>query len=175
MAFFGGGSGGLDQARCIKLAIMHDIAEAIVGDITPHDPVTKARLGSGSSGSNGACRIYDLHRTRRRLAPGLSEVLPLAVRIGLICGRSLRRNRRRSTTGSSPPCRTCRRSWATRSGHRAARSLRSLARAAMAQHPAAEHGCCYTGVTRTGVTTPGFCYRGTQHSFMISRRASCSC
>lgn len=43
MAFFGGGSGGLDQSRCIKLAIMHDVAEAIVGDITPHDPVSKAR------------------------------------------------------------------------------------------------------------------------------------
>lgn len=41
MAFFGGGSAGLDQARCIKLAIMHDIAEAIVGDITPHDAVSK--------------------------------------------------------------------------------------------------------------------------------------
>jgi len=31
----------LDQNRCVKLALIHDLAEAIVGDITPHDPVTK--------------------------------------------------------------------------------------------------------------------------------------
>mmetsp|Transcript_1828 Transcript_1828/g.5334 ORF Transcript_1828/g.5334 Transcript_1828/m.5334 type:complete len:214 (+) Transcript_1828:144-785(+) len=28
------------QVRCIKLAIVHDVAEAIVGDITPHDGVS---------------------------------------------------------------------------------------------------------------------------------------
>lgn len=28
------------QTRCIKLAIVHDVAEAIVGDITPHDGVS---------------------------------------------------------------------------------------------------------------------------------------
>ena len=33
----------LDQNRCVKLALIHDLAEAIVGDITPHDPVTKRR------------------------------------------------------------------------------------------------------------------------------------
>ena len=32
---------GLDQNRCVKLALIHDLAEAIVGDITPHDPVSK--------------------------------------------------------------------------------------------------------------------------------------
>ncbi|KAJ9505939.1 hypothetical protein QJQ45_017008 [Haematococcus lacustris] len=26
----------LDQARCVKMSIVHDVAEAIVGDITPH-------------------------------------------------------------------------------------------------------------------------------------------
>ena len=31
----------LDQNKCIKLALIHDLAEAIVGDITPNDPVTK--------------------------------------------------------------------------------------------------------------------------------------
>jgi putative hydrolase of HD superfamily len=31
----------LDQARCVNLALVHDLAEALVGDITPHDPVTK--------------------------------------------------------------------------------------------------------------------------------------
>ena len=32
---------GLDQNRCVKLALIHDVAEAIVGDITPNDPVSK--------------------------------------------------------------------------------------------------------------------------------------
>lgn len=32
---------GLDRERCIKIAIVHDIAEAIVGDITPADGVPK--------------------------------------------------------------------------------------------------------------------------------------
>ena len=31
----------LDQNKCVKLALIHDLAEAIVGDITPHDPVSK--------------------------------------------------------------------------------------------------------------------------------------
>ncbi|XP_020103604.1 HD domain-containing protein 2-like isoform X3 [Ananas comosus] len=32
---------GIDRDRCIKMAIVHDIAEAIVGDITPSDGVPK--------------------------------------------------------------------------------------------------------------------------------------
>jgi putative hydrolase of HD superfamily len=31
----------LDPNKCVKLALIHDLAEAIVGDITPHDTVTK--------------------------------------------------------------------------------------------------------------------------------------
>ncbi|KAJ2043625.1 HD domain-containing protein 2, partial [Coemansia sp. RSA 2673] len=27
----------LDQAKCVKMAIVHDLAEALVGDITPFD------------------------------------------------------------------------------------------------------------------------------------------
>jgi putative hydrolase of HD superfamily len=27
---------GVDQTRCIKMSIVHDVAESIVGDITPH-------------------------------------------------------------------------------------------------------------------------------------------
>ncbi|KAF6169019.1 hypothetical protein GIB67_038516 [Kingdonia uniflora] len=34
--------GGVNRERCIKIAIVHDIAEAIVGDITPADGVPKA-------------------------------------------------------------------------------------------------------------------------------------
>ncbi|XP_047308572.1 5'-deoxynucleotidase HDDC2-like [Impatiens glandulifera] len=33
---------GVNRERCIKIAIVHDIAEAIVGDITPNDGVPKA-------------------------------------------------------------------------------------------------------------------------------------
>lgn len=33
---------GVDRDRCIKMAIVHDIAEAIVGDITPSDGVPKS-------------------------------------------------------------------------------------------------------------------------------------
>nr|XP_023895709.1 HD domain-containing protein 2 isoform X1 [Quercus suber]XP_023895710.1 HD domain-containing protein 2 isoform X2 [Quercus suber] len=33
---------GLDRDKCIKIAIVHDIAEAIVGDITPSDGISKA-------------------------------------------------------------------------------------------------------------------------------------
>ncbi|KAJ2354368.1 hypothetical protein IWW50_002869 [Coemansia erecta] len=31
----------LDRTRCIKMAIVHDLAEALVGDITPFDGVSK--------------------------------------------------------------------------------------------------------------------------------------
>lgn len=31
----------LNKENCIKIALVHDIAECIVGDITPHDPVPK--------------------------------------------------------------------------------------------------------------------------------------
>lgn len=33
---------GIDRDKCVKMAIVHDIAEAIVGDITPSDGVPKA-------------------------------------------------------------------------------------------------------------------------------------
>lgn len=29
----------LDMNRCIKMALVHDLAEAIVGDLTPDDPI----------------------------------------------------------------------------------------------------------------------------------------
>jgi len=31
----------LFYCRCVKMALVHDIAECIVGDITPHDGVSK--------------------------------------------------------------------------------------------------------------------------------------
>ena len=42
MAFVAGSLPGLDGAKCVKMALVHDIAEAVVGDITPHDGVSKA-------------------------------------------------------------------------------------------------------------------------------------
>lgn len=32
----------LDIAKCVQLAVVHDLAEALVGDITPHDGISKA-------------------------------------------------------------------------------------------------------------------------------------
>jgi len=31
----------IDRNRCIKMALTHDVCEAIVGDFTPHDPISK--------------------------------------------------------------------------------------------------------------------------------------
>ena len=42
MAMLVGTSPGLDACKCVKMALVHDLAEAIVGDITPHDGVSKA-------------------------------------------------------------------------------------------------------------------------------------
>ncbi|KAJ2822188.1 hypothetical protein FBU31_004665 [Coemansia sp. 'formosensis'] len=33
----------LDRTKCVKMAIVHDLAEALVGDITPFDGVTKEK------------------------------------------------------------------------------------------------------------------------------------
>ncbi len=31
---------GLDENKCVKMALIHDVAESIVGDVTPHDIMT---------------------------------------------------------------------------------------------------------------------------------------
>ncbi|XAR66705.1 hypothetical protein NMG60_11013019 [Bertholletia excelsa] len=41
MALIASDSPGVDRDKCVKMAIVHDIAEAIVGDITPSDGVPK--------------------------------------------------------------------------------------------------------------------------------------
>lgn len=41
LAFLAEPSAGLDRERCIKLALVHDMAESIVGDLTPSDNVCK--------------------------------------------------------------------------------------------------------------------------------------
>lgn len=41
MGLIAGSSGsGVDSNRCVRMAIVHDVAESIVGDITPHCKVT---------------------------------------------------------------------------------------------------------------------------------------
>ncbi|KAK9867788.1 hypothetical protein WJX84_003167 [Apatococcus fuscideae] len=42
MGIVSGGQPGTNQDRCVKMAIVHDVAEAIVGDITPFDGVSKS-------------------------------------------------------------------------------------------------------------------------------------
>jgi len=37
----GGGGAPLDVSRCVRMAVVHDVAEAIVGDITPHCGVSE--------------------------------------------------------------------------------------------------------------------------------------
>eukprot|EP00126_Sphaerothecum_destruens_P006381 Sdes_comp19334_c0_seq1m10507 len=41
LAFFSCQEEKLDREKCIRLALIHDMAESIVGDITPHDGVSK--------------------------------------------------------------------------------------------------------------------------------------
>ena len=44
MAFVAAEEEGLDPARCMQIALAHDLAEMVVGDITPHDGVSKVSL-----------------------------------------------------------------------------------------------------------------------------------
>jgi 5'-deoxynucleotidase YfbR-like HD superfamily hydrolase len=61
----------LDQSKCVQMALAHDMAEAVVGDITPHDGVSKVKtheLHSTPSTSHAVsscpyactaqCRVY---------------------------------------------------------------------------------------------------------------------
>ncbi|KAG0600064.1 hypothetical protein M758_11G004500 [Ceratodon purpureus] len=41
MAIISGDLPGVNKDRCVKMAVVHDIAEAIVGDITPNDNIPK--------------------------------------------------------------------------------------------------------------------------------------
>jgi len=40
MAMLLGPADGVDRDKCIRMALVHDMAETIVGDLTPSDPVT---------------------------------------------------------------------------------------------------------------------------------------
>ncbi|XP_067666417.1 5'-deoxynucleotidase HDDC2-like [Haliotis asinina] len=41
LAFLAEPGAGLDKHRCMKIALVHDLAECIVGDITPQDDISK--------------------------------------------------------------------------------------------------------------------------------------
>ncbi|KAM7487568.1 hypothetical protein LguiB_025052 [Lonicera macranthoides] len=58
MALIAGDVPGLNRERCIKIAIVHDIAEAIVGDITPSDGVPKAEKSRREQAAlNEMCKV----------------------------------------------------------------------------------------------------------------------
>jgi len=40
MSLFFNEADGVDRDKCMRMALIHDVAETIVGDITPNDPVT---------------------------------------------------------------------------------------------------------------------------------------
>lgn len=49
---------GVDRDRCVKIALVHDIAEAIVGDITPSDGVPKEEKNRRESEAlNHMCEV----------------------------------------------------------------------------------------------------------------------
>jgi putative hydrolase of HD superfamily len=57
----------LDIAKCVQMAVVHDLAEATVGDITPYDGISKAekeKLESVSYQTGNELRIELIFRTR---------------------------------------------------------------------------------------------------------------
>ncbi|XP_061985081.1 uncharacterized protein LOC133704301 [Populus nigra] len=58
MALIVGDLPGVNRERCIKIAIVHDIAEAIVGDITPSDGVPKQEKSRREQAAlNEMCKV----------------------------------------------------------------------------------------------------------------------
>ncbi|XP_077220588.1 uncharacterized protein LOC143854476 [Tasmannia lanceolata] len=58
MALIAGDLPGVNRERCIKIAIVHDIAEAIVGDITPSDGVPKEEKSRREQAAlNEMCKV----------------------------------------------------------------------------------------------------------------------
>ena len=53
-----GAAGDVDRHHCVALAIVHDLAESIVGDVTPHDridPAEKHRREAAARPPRSAC------------------------------------------------------------------------------------------------------------------------
>ncbi|KAK1381000.1 5'-deoxynucleotidase [Heracleum sosnowskyi] len=58
MALIAGDNSGVNRERCIKIALVHDIAEAIVGDITPSDGVPKVEKSRMEQAAlNEMCKV----------------------------------------------------------------------------------------------------------------------
>ncbi|KAJ8322163.1 hypothetical protein KUTeg_000634 [Tegillarca granosa] len=53
---------GLDRDKCIKLALVHDMAESIVGDLTPSDEVHKDEKSRREESSEEAKFVKDLDK-----------------------------------------------------------------------------------------------------------------
>lgn len=49
---------GLDVARCVQMALVHDLAEAIVGDITPRCGVSRERKRQLETVPRGAACLF---------------------------------------------------------------------------------------------------------------------
>ncbi|KAG4942615.1 hypothetical protein JHK85_047261 [Glycine max] len=60
---------GVDRNKCIKMAIVHDIAEAIVGDITPLDGVSKAEKNQREQAAlDHMCKVLGGGSTAKEIA-----------------------------------------------------------------------------------------------------------
>ena len=70
MALVAGRVEGLDMERCMKLALVHDMAEALVGDITPFDSSPHRTRRTESQRNRGACRRPPPRTPPGRAAPG---------------------------------------------------------------------------------------------------------
>ncbi|KAF3921142.1 hypothetical protein ABW21_db0201264 [Orbilia brochopaga] len=64
----------LDRDRCIRMALMHDIAESVVGDFTPSDPISKEEKHRRESTTVEYFATTLLEKVNPRLARELVEL-----------------------------------------------------------------------------------------------------
>ncbi|KAG8011214.1 HD domain-containing protein 2 [Nibea albiflora] len=64
----------VDKDRCIKLALVHDMAECIVGDIAPSDNISKAEKHRREEASD-QCGVHNTSEAMRHLSGLLPEGL----------------------------------------------------------------------------------------------------
>jgi len=62
----------IDKEKCIKMALVHDLAEAIVGDITPHDGITKEEKYKLEH--NAMAQLEKILQTSSNQDPSLSSI-----------------------------------------------------------------------------------------------------
>ncbi len=64
----------VNRDKCIKMAVVHDMAEALVGDITPFDPVAKSRRELETM-------IFVIHHLPEYNPKAAEEILELLARL----------------------------------------------------------------------------------------------